>query len=132
MRRAYSINPRGGYDQVDFQFDHDTEVRWSCSLQWQNHYYVFGGDSQSILKERQVSMINGNRLERKGKLNFYFSSGACTVLNQLTIVLCFDRYEQHVCRKSNHPLGSFSKLPNSTYYHTETRIASFDGKNAIY
>ena len=128
-KRAYSINSRGGYEQLDFEFGNDTEVYASCSLQWQNDYYVFGGRSE----ERQVSMVNGNRLERKATLDFDFVEGGCTVLNQRTIVLCFgESFNRDVCRQSNNPLGSFTKLPNSNYDHTWTRIASFDGKNTIY
>ena len=127
-KRAYSINSRGGYEQLDFEFGNDTEVYASCSLQWQNDYYVFGGRSE----ERQVSMVNGNRLERKATLNFDFETGGCTVLNQRTIVLCFDLDKSNLCRQSNNPLGSFTKLPNSKYDHVLIRIASFDGKNTIY
>ena len=107
----------------------NTAVYYSCSLQWQNSYYVFGG----LNERRQVSMVNGNQLERKATLDFDFVEGACTVLNQITIVLCFpDTYdESKVCRQSNNPLGSFTKLPNSNYDHQWTRVASFDGKNTI-
>ena len=76
-------------------------------------------------------MINGNRLERIGSLDFSFEEGGCTVLNQLTIVLCFSSFEQKVCRQSNDPLGSFTTLPNSHYTHKQTKIASFDGKRQI-
>ena len=127
-KRAYSINPRGGYQQLDFEFGEKTEVYDSCSLQWKNQHYVFGGNSEKT----QVSMVNGNRFERKGSLDFNMYLGACTVLNEFTIVLCFDYYEDNVCRQSNNPLGSFNKLPNSNYNHRYTRIASFDGKNKIY
>ena len=54
--------------------------------------YVFGGDYFG--EKRQVSMVNGNRLERKGSLDFDFHYGGCTVLNQLTIVLCFNYHEE--------------------------------------
>ena len=124
-KRAYSIDSHGGYEKLDFYFGYSTEVYSSCSLQWKNNNYVFGGWDE----KGQVSMVNGNRLERKGTLSFDFSSGGCTVLNQFTIVLCFDYIEDDVCRQSNDPLGSFTKLPNSTYSHGETRIASFDSKN---
>ena len=124
-KRAYLINPRGGYEQLDFEFGDGTEVYKSCSLQWQNYYYVFGGNSE----RRQVSMVNGNRLELKATLDFNYEAGGCTVLNQITIVLCFSNYyETDVCRKSNNPLGSFTKLPNSNYKHEYIHIASFDGK----
>ena len=76
-------------------------------------------------------MVNGNRLERKGTLDFDFKRGACTVLNQKTIVLCFGE-DGDVCRQSNNPLGTFTKLPKSNYDHLFARIASFDRKNKVY
>ena len=89
-KRAYSISLSGGHDQLNFDFGSDTEVDLSCSLQWKNQYYVFGG----TYKKRQVSVVNGNRLERKATLDFNFKDGGCTVLNQITTVLCFDNYEK--------------------------------------
>ena len=121
------INLHGGYDKVDFKFDDGTGVDRSCSLQWHNHHYLFGGWTNRL--KRQVSMVNGYRLERKGSLDFNFHHGACTVVNQQTIVLCFDDDETDVCRQSNNPLGTFTKLPNSNFNHLQTRIASFDGKH---
>ena len=92
-----------------------------------------------LKKKRQVSVVIGNRLERKGSLEFAESGielwvSGCTVLNQRTIVLCFggSLYETNVCRQSNNPLGSFTKMRNSKYRHFMTRIASFDGKNKSY
>ena len=76
-------------------------------------------------------MVNGNKLERKATLDFHFREGACTILNQITIVLCFEMNETKFCRKSNNPYGSFIRLPNSNYDHKYTRIASFDGKNTV-
>ena len=125
-KRAFSINPHGGgYEQLDFEFGYDTEVDRSCSLQWKNQYYVFGGWALA----RQVSMVNGNKLERKGTLKFNLFRGTCTVLNQVTIVLCFDRDDEKVCRQSNNPLGSFTRLPDSKQGHLYIDIASFDGKS---
>ena len=78
-------------------------------------------------------MVKGNRLKRKGLLDFDFFEGGCTVLNQLTIVLCFgDPKNRDVCRQSNNPVGSFTKLPKSNYGHRAIRIASFDGKNVFF
>ena len=124
-KRVYSIDPRGGYSLLNFEFGKETEVDLSCSIQWQNYLYVFGG----FTKRRQVSMVNGSRLEQKATLDFNFHDGGCTVLNQSAIVLCFDRFDTKVCHQSNNPLGSFTKLPKSNYHHRFTRIASFDGKN---
>ena len=136
--QAFSINPSGGYKELVFEFGKDTQVWFSCSLQWKNNHYVFGGGQKRDWKgywwpdyeNRQVSMVSGNRLDLKATLDFKFYAGACTVLNQITIVLCFSANwsDAKVCRRSNNPLGSFSKLQNSTYGHHDTRIASFDGK----
>ena len=122
---AYKIDPLGGYEVVNFEFGKDTEVFRSCSLQWQNQYYVFGGYN----KKRQVSMVNGNRLEQKATLDFEFKEGTCSILNQNILVLCFDWDEAKMCRQSNNPLGSFKKLPSSNYDHRRIRIASFGGEN---
>ena len=125
---AFSINPRDGFKELDFEFGLNTEVAFSCSVLWHNHYYVFGGRNE----KRQVSMVRGNRLERKTTLDFNFNDGACTIFYQQIIVLCFDVDEGKVCRKSNNPLELFTKLPKSAeYHHRQTRIASFDGKNTI-
>ena len=127
------IYPNGGYDQINFDFSNDTDVYRACSLQWHNHFYVFGGIDGRIVNT-QVSMVNGNRLEIIRKLEFAFDDGACTVLNQATILLCFDMRENHskLCRQSNNPLGSFSKLPDSNYGHKKIRIASFDGNYLVF
>ena len=126
---AYSIILGGGYKPIVFEFDKGTEIYYSCSVQWHNHHYVFGG----YRNRRQVSMVNGKRLERKQTLNFSYWAGGCTVLSQRTILLCFGSPdESNVCRQSNNPLGSFNKLPNSNTYHYRAKIASFDGKKTIY
>ena len=127
------IYPNAGYDQINFEFNNDTDVFRACSLQWHNHHYVFGGIDGRALNA-QVSMVNGNRLEKIKKLEFAFDEGACTVLNQATILLCFNRRENQskLCRKSNNPLGSFTKLPASTYGHAKIRVASFDGNYEIF
>ena len=127
IKRVFLIKSPVGYEQLtyDFELGDGTEVWDSCSLQWQNKYYVFGGYN----KQQQVSMLNGNRLERKGQIDFYFTHGTCTVFNQIIIVLCFTKAEHKVCRQSNNPLGSFAELPNSNYKHFDGCIASFDGKN---
>ena len=125
-KRAYLLKPHGSYRNLtlDFKFGPEIEVFYSCSLQWKNQHYVFGGYKQP----RQVSMVNGYRLERKGTLDFKIDAGGCTVLNEQTVVLCFDWRQTQVCYQSSNPLGKFTKPPNSHYTHWMTRIASFDGK----
>ena len=126
-KRAYLLNLRGGYRKLDFVFGNGTDADSSCSVQWRNQFYIFGGSSQ----EQQVSMVNGNRLERKATLDFKFQEGGCTVLNEQTIVLCFGGSPWKVCQKLSHPLGSSTVTPITHYDHRYTRIAGFNGKNEI-
>ena len=123
-KRAYLINIRGGFDHLDFEFGSQTEIFYSCSVQWKNQYYVFGGWHE----KRQVSVLNGNRLERKATLGFNYDNGACAVISEKTVVLC-SGYVFWLCRKSENPLGSFTYLPKGNYNHFWTSIASIDGKN---
>ena len=136
-KRAFAIHPHGGLKTVvehSFDFGIGTEVEHSCSLQWRNNFYIFGGRNE----KRQLSMINrvNNRLERKGSLDFDFYLGGCTVLNQTTFVLCFDFNEKDVCRQSNNSLGSvpgsFTELAKSNYEHRLTKISSFEGKKFFF
>ena len=124
------INPLGSYEVKKFDFGKDTEVYRSCSLQWKNQYYVFGGQKQ----DHQVSVVVDNRLELKGTLDFKFNGGGCTVLNQHIVVLCFGDHknDRRGCRQSKNPIGPFTRMPQSNYDHRATRIASFDGKNKVY
>ena len=111
---AYSIDPQGGYMQLrSFEFGDDTEVFLSCSLQWKNQYYVFGG----LNEKTQVSMVIDFRLERKGRLAFNFDIGGCTVLEQLIIVLCFTDKEGKLCRQSKTPMVGINFIqPFKTRY----------------
>ena len=78
-----------------------------------------------------MSVVKGYKLSRHGTLDFNFRHGGCTVLNQTTIVLCFDSWEKDLCRQSNNPLGPFTDLPSSNYEHSFARVASLDGKKTI-
>ena len=98
----------------------------TCSVQWKNQFYFFGG----WFNKRQVSMLSENRLERKTTLGFNYDNGACTVLNGQTIVLC-SGYAFWLCHKSNNPLASFTSLPKGNFDHFWTEIASIDGKNRL-
>ena len=133
-KRAYKISSIG-YNQVKINYVHPTIVHYSCSLQWQNHFFVFGGAGYLCVQNaycgserRNVAVLNGNRLEKKHHLNFDFGYGGCTILNQLTVVLCFDTTDLRSCRRSNNPMGTYTKLPFSHFKHRYIRLASFDGK----
>ena len=40
---------------------------WSCSINWKNQLYIFGGATE----RRQISRLSGQKLERVGDLPFY-------------------------------------------------------------
>ena len=76
--------------------------------------------------------------ERKSALNFeHFIDGACTVVKDQIVVLCFNRYKQvqteaSLCRYSESgPLGSFKELPKSYYPHFGAQIASLNGERNV-
>ena len=87
--------------------------------------YVFGG----VNEMRQISQVTGCGLERIGNLAFDLRSGACTVIRNKQIMLCFDyqNYEGRVCRVGQSPTGSFNKIQESNYHHYGTHIASNEG-----
>ena len=126
-KQAVAIGSTGGYMRLDFQFDDDTDVFTSCSVQWHGRMIVFGGTYD---KKRQISEVKSCRLTRIGTLEFNLHVGACTNMDDVTIFLCFDYFteEGKVCRIANDPLGKFLKIANSHFYHYETRTTANQGK----
>ena len=128
-KQAFSIDPSGGYDELNFDFADNTEVDNSCSLVFNNMMYVFGGSNE----RRQISQVTGCGLERIGNLAFDFS-GACTVISNKEIMLCFSWWngEGRVCRVGQSPTGSFNTIKQSNYHHYLTHIASNEGTSRIF
>ena len=81
---------------------------------------------------RQLSRVNGNRLERMGSLDFDFYAGACAVINDDKVYLCFnyDVYDdsQKLCRFSSRPEENFQEIAKSTHEHGTTSIAASQSK----
>ena len=111
---------------LTFTFGPGTDVNWSCSLNWRNEFYVFGGQE----RKSQVSKLNGCQLERIGSLPFNHDSGGCTNGNNEHIYLCFNwsARDTKKCRRTTEPLGAYETVTNSTFHHAGTRIASSDGR----
>ena len=65
------INEREDY--IDFAYEPDTEAFGSCSIKFENRFYVFGGRDEP----RQISQIQDCKLSRVGSLEFDFFYGAC-------------------------------------------------------
>ena len=69
-----NVNTANASPLLSFALDTDTEVFASCSITFQNRFYVFGGATET----RQVSQVAQCRLKQIGKLDFDFQNGACT------------------------------------------------------
>ena len=114
------------YGGTDFEFDYgtDTEVFYSCSINWQGDMYLYGGTSE----KRQVSLVEQCQLTRVSTLSFDLRYGACTNINNEEVVLCFDYSDNKKCWKSSNPEGPFSSIADSLKNHRQTRIANDQGK----
>ena len=86
--------------------------------------YVFGGHND----RRQICQVTGCGLERIRSLAYDLVDGACTVIRNKYIMLCFDTENDagRVCRSAQSPTGSFGKIDDSNYHHYMTHIASND------
>ena len=115
------------YRGQDFHFHsgHGTEVYLSCSVKFRNEFYVFGGESK---QKTQISKVTDCSLKKIGKLEFDFAYGACAVVNEESIYLCFNRFEKQ-CHVGSDPVKPFSKITQSQFYHDSTRIAASDGNH---
>ena len=71
-------------DQVSVVFGSETEVYRSCSISWQNQFFVFGGGNQT----QQISKLVGCELSRVGTLDFGHSYGGCANVANNQVYLC--------------------------------------------
>ena len=82
-----------------FEPDSTSEALDSCSINWKNQFYIFGGWT----KRRQISRISGYKLERLDDLPFDHYVGACSVIGDQFVFLCFDYNDANQCRRSTGP-----------------------------
>ena len=86
-------------DDFRLIFGESTEVYESCSVTWHGELYIFGGEKEN----KQITKLNGCTLERIGSLSFDHRLGACAVVNDQDIYLCFNYYSEKKCRKASQP-----------------------------
>ena len=108
-----------------------TEAYASCSINWNNQLFIFGGNSD----KRQISRLTGHKLERIGTLLFDHYQGSCSMMANKHIFLCFsnswgrnDPHDYNRCRRATGPLEQFSEVALSTYDHKATSISCSDSK----
>ena len=122
------IDSSGRQDQIScFSYDEKTEIYGSCSLTWQNNFYVFGGETNI----RQISKVIDKKLTKIGSLDFDHRYGACSVMGMDELYLCFNyanRNESSLCRTSENPLGEFYEIVESNYEHRLIKTAASDCK----
>ena len=109
-----------------FSCEENTEIKGACSLTWKNNFYVFGGHSQIY----QISQIIDAKITSIGILSFIFYNGACSLMDNKKIFLCFSNYEDNKkrCRVALTPLGVFENVPETSYHHIDISIAASNCK----
>ena len=96
---AMVVNSAGEQEELKcFKPDSKTETYYSCSVNWKNQLFIFGGRTE----RRQISRLTGHRLKRVGNLTFDFYDGACDVKANQYLFLCFgdDSKDYKQCRRS--------------------------------
>ena len=105
-----------------------TEAFGSCSVNWQNQLFIFGGDSQ----RRQISRLTGHMLQAIGSLSFDHSSGTCSSMSNQYIFVCFnfrDADDHQRCRRSTGPLEEFSEVSLSAHPHAFSVTSCSDSES---
>ena len=108
-----------------FRFGESTSVYYSCSMTFRNEFYVFGGFSGD--DSRQISKLVGCHLRRIGTLAFDHRLGACTIVNDEKVYLCFSSGSSNdykKCRFSYTPDGLYMESTPSVHEHRLTSVAA--------
>ena len=103
----------------------------SCSINWRNEFYIYGGDSSNGY---QISKLSGTHVERIGDLNVDFQHGACGVAGN-KIYLCFSEAKNTTakeCVRASDPLDDFKQGPSTSYDHYFIQLAASTGINIIF
>ena len=94
---AFLLNPLDDgnlYDpKVNFSYESNTEVYYSCYTVFQGKQYIFGGEENP----RQISVVNDCSLQRVGDLHFDFYEGSCLSWDDQQLILCFDHTANKDC-----------------------------------
>ena len=124
------INSTGEQKELAcFQPGENTEAFYSCSIQWKNLLHIFGG----LNEKRQISRLTGHKLERVGSLAFDLTGGACNVMANQYILLCFNlNGGSKLCRRSTDPLKTFTEEPLSNHEHRYARTGCTNSKYFFY
>ena len=123
------INSAGEQKELScFERGARTEAFYSCSINWKNQFHLFGG----LRDKRQISRLNGYRLERIGTLDFDHKWGACSVMANKLIFLCFsfESGNSKRCWWSIGPLGTFTEITPANHDHRGTQTSCSESKSS--
>ena len=130
---AMLLNSAGQKELACFERDDTTEAYGSCSINWKNKLFIFGGKDNA----RQISRLTGQKLERVGSLDFDHVLGACSIMKTKFIYLCFSYgggYSSDIpdewrrCRRSTGPLQPFPLIAMSNHGHGQIQTSTSDSK----
>ena len=122
---AMLVNSAGDQQELGcFEKAVKTDAYQSCSLTWNNKLFIFGG----AYERKQISRLDGYKLNRIGSLFFDHQYGACSQMNNKYIFLCFSSKDTTTCRRSTSPLESFVKIASSTYSHRGISVSASESK----
>ena len=127
---ALLLNSEGEQEELTcFEPDDSSEAYYSCSVNWKNQLHVFGGSTE----RQQISRLNGHELKRIGTLPFDHLNGACGVMSNQFIFLCFNAGDQNDwrrCRRSTGPLETFSEIAPSNHEHHTIHTPCSESKSS--
>ena len=116
-----------GRQDYNFLFLVEDEVTLfkTCSVNWRNRVYMFGGKSNYI---RQIATVSGIQVIRTGTLSFDHEHGACGIAGN-KIYLCFSEGESKgtVCRRASGPTEDFEQAPFTSHVHYWIQLAASPG-----
>ena len=96
---------------------------------WKGKVYLIGG----YIHRRQISVVDGCEVkDERVQLQFPLYSEACSQRDNVEVFICFannfDEKTYKTCQSATQfPTGNFTKLPDSSYSHGESRIAVMSG-----
>ena len=106
-----------------FTIADNVEVYYSCALTFQDHFYVYGGETY----KRQIAKVINKSLTKVGALPFDFSEGGCTSTTD-KIILCFHYFDKRTCYKTTNPISQFEETRKSIHEHQWIKFASSECK----
>ena len=124
---AKLINPVLNYRQTVDCFEKEQEnLAFMCPITWQNKLHLFGGYMMKIAR------LDGYKLNYLDKnLDFMHIGGACSVMNNEFIFLCFAQ-PSNTCRRTSDPLETFEEIALAKTNHYATATSASPSKRAIY